>query len=128
MVFIPLYKLTNIQRHSHAKNMSYMNSNYFKTEPAFEEAHKLEVLPAKPVSYYATAETTNHSPNGEDRYSNGPYQILLAALNVPVVSFLPTVTDEVLNYRLWGIDHPSVVAKLEHAKDSSEDGVTQEAR
>lgn len=87
----------------------------------------VSLSPAKPISHGASTKAANHSSDGKDGDSNGPDQILLAVLNVDLVASLPAVTDEVLNDRLGRIDHPSVVAKLEHPQHCRKDGVAQEA-
>lgn len=90
---------------------------------------KLEIIlsPAKPISHGASTKAANHSPNGKDGDGNGPDQILLAVLDVAVVASLPAVADEVLDNRLGRVDHPSVVAELEHPQHCREDGIAQEA-
>ena len=83
----------------------------------------INLSPPKLIPNRAATKTTNHSSDSKDRDSNGPDQILLAILYVPVVSRLPAVTDEVLDDWLRRIDDSSVVAKLEHPKHGREDGV-----
>lgn len=83
-------------------------------------------LPAKAIGHPATAETAQHTADGEygDRHRVQLLDELLA--DVLAVAILVDILHEVLDVLLGRIDHAGVVAELQHAQHRREYRVGEE--